>query len=71
MVLSRQLKNAVLKCGMSRYRIAKVLDGYVTESELCRWLKGQLNLGSHKLDAIGYIIGAELVVAKKKPIDSD
>lgn len=58
-----ELKQAVEACGLSRYRISVLTEGRVSQGELSRWFKGELKLGSDKLDAIAAVIGAKIVLA--------
>ena len=52
-MLVQDMKNCVIGSGRSGYWIERETDFFVSQSELSRWLKGKLNLGSAKLDAIG------------------
>ena len=58
-----ELKALVQSCGLTRYRIAKLSDGRISESELSRWVHGRLNLGPAKLDLVAEIVGAKVVAA--------
>lgn len=57
-----ELKQAVVSCGLSRYRVSVLTEGRVSQSELCRWFQGKLNLGPDKLDAIAAVIGATVTI---------
>jgi len=57
-----ELKRAVDACGLSRYRVSVLTEGRVSQSELCRWFQGTLNLGPDKLDAIAEVIGATVTI---------
>ena len=57
-----ELKRAVESSGLSRYRVSVLTEGRVSQSELCRWFKGELKLGSDKLDAIAEVIGATVTI---------
>ena len=57
-----ELKAAVESCGLSRYRISVLTEGRVSQGELSRWFKGELKLGSDKLDAIAAVIGATVTI---------
>jgi hypothetical protein len=57
---SEQLKQAILTCGKSRYRIAK--ETGVTEAQLSRFICGHSDLALLTIDKIMPCIGARLTM---------
>lgn len=57
-----ELKRVMTQSGVSRYRVSQRTNNFVTQSELSRWVKGRLNLGPAKLDAVADAIGAKVVL---------
>jgi transcriptional regulator with XRE-family HTH domain len=55
--LSDQIRQAVDRCGLSRYRIAKELG--VAESTMSRFMSGQ-GLSMENLDALADLIGLDI-----------
>jgi transcriptional regulator with XRE-family HTH domain len=60
---SDQLRRAVDASGLSRYRIAKLLD--VSESLLSRFMAGRW-LGQQTLDALAALLDLHVATGKKK-----
>jgi len=65
-----ELKEAVRASHLSRYRIAKDSDGKLSESELCRWLQNQHNLGQSKLDAVAAAVGVKLIAQQSTQLNT-
>ncbi len=63
--LTEQLRKAVLRCGVTRYRIAK--ETGVSESALAQFVNGHRGLSMEAMDAIGGFLRL-VVVAKGKPV---
>ena len=57
---SEQLRQAVLKCGKSRYRISK--ETGITEAQLSRFVNGHADLALPTIDKLCDCIGARLAV---------
>jgi transcriptional regulator with XRE-family HTH domain len=55
---SEQLRQAVLSCGKSRYRISK--ETGITEAQLSRFVNGHANLALSTIDKLTECIGARL-----------
>lgn len=62
---SEQLRQAILQCDKSRYRIAK--ETGVTEGQLSLFVNGHCDLKLATADKIMACIGAELTRAAKPP----
>jgi plasmid maintenance system antidote protein VapI len=63
--VSDQLKDAILNCGQTRYRIAQ--ETGVTEATLSKFIHGHHGLSLETVDIIGAYLGLQLVVAKPGP----
>lgn len=61
--LTDQIRHAVDASKMSRYRICKELD--IAQSTFSRFMSGGW-LGKENIDALGELLGMEIVVRKKK-----
>jgi predicted transcriptional regulator len=61
---SDELRSAVDASGLSRYRIAHLLD--IAESTLSRFMSGQRGLTIKCLDALAGLLDLHIVVGKKK-----
>ena len=59
--LSEQLKEAILNCGQTRYRIAQ--ETGVTEATLSKFVHGHHGLSLETVDVLGKYLGLRLVVA--------
>ena len=57
--LSEQLREAILRSGISRYRIAK--DSGISEAQLSRFINRVGGLGQEASDKIGKYLGLRLV----------
>jgi plasmid maintenance system antidote protein VapI len=57
--LSEQLREAILRSGISRYRIAK--DTGISEAQLSRFINRVCGLGQDASDQIGKYLGLRLV----------
>ena len=57
--LSEQLREAILRSGISRYRIAK--DTGISEAQLSRFINRVCGLGQEASDTIGKYLGLQLV----------
>lgn len=64
MPLTEQLRNAIVACGVSRYRIAK--ETGVSESALAQFVNGHRGLSMSALNSIGQFLRLK-VVANGKP----
>lgn len=60
--LSDQLKDAILNCGQTRYRIAQ--ETGVTEATLSKFVHGHHGLSLETVDVLGKYLGLRLVVAE-------
>lgn len=58
--LSEQLREAVLQCGRTRYRISK--ETGITEAQLSRFVNGHADLALPTIDKLCECIGARLTV---------
>ena len=63
-VLTQQLRQAVLECGVTRYQISK--ETGVSERALSQFVNGQRGLSMNAMDAIGGFLRLVIVV-KGKP----
>lgn len=57
---SEQLRQAVLKCGKTRYRISK--ETGITEAQLSRFVNGHADLALPTIDKLCECIGARLTL---------
>ena len=57
---SEQLRQAVLKCGKTRYRISK--ETGITEAQLSRFVNGHADLALPTIDKLTECIGAQLTM---------
>jgi plasmid maintenance system antidote protein VapI len=57
---SEQLRQAVLNCGKTRYRISK--ETGITEAQLSRFVNGHADLALPTIDKLTECIGARLVM---------
>jgi len=62
--LSEQLRKAILKSGMSRYRICKVIC--MEQAQMSRFVSGSAGMSVEMMDAIGKLLDLELVKRQKK-----
>lgn len=60
--VSDQLKDAILNCGQTRYRIAQ--ETGVTEATLSKFIHGHHGLSLETVDILGAYLGLQLVVSK-------
>ena len=60
--LSEQLTEAILKCGQTRYQIAKATG--ITEATLSKYVNGHHGLSQETVDILGEYLGLRLVVDK-------
>lgn len=58
--LSRQLRDAVDDCGMTRYQISKQTG--IPQSTLSRFISGERELSFDVMDRLGEFLGIELLV---------
>lgn len=58
--LSEQLKRAIAESGKTRYRIAQ--ESGVSEAALSRFVNGERGLNLASLDALGKVLGLEMVI---------
>jgi len=61
--LSDEVRQAVDACGLSRYRIAKLLD--VEQSLLSRFMAGKGGLSTSTLDALAELIDLHVVAGRR------
>ena len=61
--LSQQLREAILKASMSRYQLAK--ESGVGEGSLSRFVHRQQSLTLDSVDAIGEVLGLQIVTKAK------
>jgi plasmid maintenance system antidote protein VapI len=61
---SDQLRNAVLRCGKSRYRISK--ETGITEAQLSRFVNGHADIALPTIDKLIGCIGARLELETKR-----
>jgi plasmid maintenance system antidote protein VapI len=59
---SEQLREAVLRCGETRYRISK--DTGITEAQLSRFVNGHADLSLPTIDKLTEYIGARLTLQR-------
>jgi plasmid maintenance system antidote protein VapI len=62
--LSEQLRDAVRKADVSRYRISQ--ETGITEGQLCRFVHGESGLTLDTIDILAEYLGLELVQRKRK-----
>jgi transcriptional regulator with XRE-family HTH domain len=62
--LSDQIRRAVDTCGLSRYRISKVMG--VAESTMSRFMSGQGGLSMENLDALAELIGLDIATGRRQ-----
>jgi hypothetical protein len=62
--INEQLRNAVLECGKSRYRIS--LESGVSQAVLSRFVAGKTELTISNAEKLCTAIGTELVLKRKK-----
>ncbi len=62
--ISDQLRKAIDKAPISRYRIAREID--CTEALLCRFMGGQCGLSLDKVEKIAALLGLEFVARTTK-----
>ena len=55
-----EIRRAVRSCGISRYRLSKLID--VSQPALSRFVNGKSGIASDSLDAIAKVLGFKLVV---------
>lgn len=60
--VSDQLKDAILNCGQTRYRIAQ--ETGITEATLSKFIHGRHGLSLETVDTLGEYLGLQLVVSK-------
>jgi predicted transcriptional regulator len=60
--VSDQLKDAILNCGQTRYRIAQ--ETGITEATLSKFIHGHHGLSLETVDTLGKYLGLKLVVSK-------
>jgi transcriptional regulator with XRE-family HTH domain len=63
--LSDQIRDAILKAGVSRYRIAK--ETGVDQPALSRFVHGERGLSIEALDAIGLYLGLTINSRPRRP----
>jgi hypothetical protein len=59
-----QIRQAILDCGQSRYRIAKQTG--VSESALCQFCNGHRGLSMEALNTIGEYLALKVVMTRKQ-----
>jgi transcriptional regulator with XRE-family HTH domain len=62
--LSDQIRAAIRKCGMTRYRLAA--EARVDQGALSRFINGKSGLSIAALDRISEIIGLRVAIEKRK-----
>ena len=62
--VSEQLKDAILNCGKTRYRIAQETD--ITEATLSKYIHGHHGLSQETADILAEYLGLRLVADKAK-----
>ena len=62
--VSEQLKDAILNCGETRYRIAQ--ETGVTEATLSKYIHGHHGLSQETVDILAEYLGLRLVADKAK-----
>jgi transcriptional regulator with XRE-family HTH domain len=62
--LSEQVRQAILKAGVSRYRIAK--ETGVDQPALSRFVHGERGLSIEALDAIGLYLGLSITTSRPR-----
>ena len=60
--VSEQLKDAILNCGKTRYRIAQETD--ITEATLSKYIHGHHGLSQEPVDILADHLGLRLVADK-------
>lgn len=60
--VSDQLKDAILNCGQTRYRIAQ--ETGITEATLSKFIHGHHGLSLETVDTLGQYLGLQLVASK-------
>jgi len=61
--LSDQIREAIKKSGMSRYRLS--CESGVDQAHLSRFVHGTARLGLDALDRIGLVLGLRIIVERK------
>lgn len=61
--LSDQIKRAIEKSGMSRYRLS--CESGVDQGHLSRFVHGKAGLSLDALDEIGLVLGLRIIVERK------
>lgn len=62
--LTDQLRQAILDCGQSQYRICK--DTGIDKTALCRFVNGDRGVSMEVLNTLGEHLGLRLVVDKPR-----
>jgi len=62
--VSEQIRWLIQSCGISRYEIAKRTG--IDQSALTRFMSGERGLSTTALDALGEVLGWEIVVRRGK-----
>ena len=62
--ISDQIRQAIAKSGMTRYRIAKESD--IDESTLAKFFNGHAGLSMEALDRLGRCLGLKIAWTKRK-----
>jgi plasmid maintenance system antidote protein VapI len=60
------LRVAIEQSGKSRYEIAKATDGAVDQAQLSRFVAGGRTITLDSAEAIGRVLGVELVLPKRR-----